>query len=37
LDKGEEHMTEGARIFIQGVACGMAFYMMIDFIDWMRE
>jgi len=24
-------------LFLQGVACGMAFYMMIDFIDWMRE
>ena len=30
-------MTEGARIFIQGIACGMAFYMMLDFINWMRE
>ncbi len=30
-------MTEGARLFIQGIACGMAFYMMLDFINWMRE
>ena len=24
-------------LFIQGVACGIAFYMMIDFIDWFNE
>ena len=30
-------MTEGARLFVQGIACGMAFYMMIDFINWMKE
>ena len=30
-------MTEGARIFIQGIAFGIAFYMMIDFIDWFDE
>ena len=30
---GKEHMT----LFLQGVACGMAFYMMLDFINWMRE
>jgi len=30
-------MTDGARLFIQGIACGMAFYMMFDFISWMRE
>jgi len=30
-------MTDGARIFVQGIACGMAFYMMFDFINWMRE
>jgi hypothetical protein len=30
-------MTDGARLFIQGIACGMAFYMMLDFINWMGE
>ena len=30
-------MTDGARLFIQGIACGMAFYMMLDFINWMRD
>jgi len=30
-------MMEGARIFIQGIACGMAFYMLFDFINWMKE
>jgi len=24
-------------LFLQGVACGMAFYMMIDFINWFDE
>ena len=28
---------DGARLFVQGIACGMAFYMMIDFIAWFRE
>jgi len=30
-------MTDGARIFVQGIACGMAIYLVFDFIDWMRE
>jgi hypothetical protein len=30
-------MTDGARLFVQGIACGMAFYAMFDFISWMRE
>ena len=33
LDKGEKHMT----LFLQGIAFGIAFYMMIDFIDWFDE
>jgi len=24
-------------LFIQGVACGIAFYMVIDFINWFDE
>jgi hypothetical protein len=24
-------------LFLQGVACGIAFYMLIDFIDWFDE
>jgi len=30
-------MTDGARIFVQGIACGMAFYAMFDFIAWFDE
>ena len=30
-------MTEGARIFIQGIACGMVFYLVFDFINWFNE
>ena len=30
-------MTDGARLFIQGIACGMAFYAMFDFINWFDE
>ena len=31
--QGEEQMT----LFLQGIAFGIAFYMMIDFIDWFDE
>jgi hypothetical protein len=30
-------MTEGARIFVQGIACGMAIYLVFDFINWFNE
>ena len=30
-------MTDGARIFIQGIAFGFALYMVFDFIDWFDE
>ena len=30
-------MTDGARLFVQGIACGLAFYMMFDFISWIGE
>jgi len=30
-------MMDGARLFIQGIACGMAFYAMFDFISWIGD
>ena len=30
-------MTEGARIFIQGISFGFALYMVFDFIAWFDE
>jgi len=30
-------MMDGARIFLQGFACGMVFYLAFDFIAWFDE